>query len=132
MNRQISKNEGGFGLMEVLVAVVLLGIVCLAIASNVITGLRFHKHAEIDLLAKNLAVSKVEELSGIVLDDLDDSYDGTEANLLVTGHAIAFTRVTDVTIEADGARFIEITVSSDSPYLPTPVNYSTRFATWES
>lgn len=125
-------HAAGFSLMEVLVAIVIFGIAGLAMTSNAVVGFRFQKSTELGLLAKNLAVSKAEELSGVFLDDLDNSYDLTENNLTVTGHRIPFTRVTDVTIEADGSRTIDVTVSSPSGLLLAPVHITTRLAPWES
>ena len=126
------RGERGSALIEVLVAASILGIVGLAIAMNAMVALRFQKTTEVRLLAKNLAVSKAEELSGVFLDDLDDSFDEVEPNLSVGSHLIQFSRSTDITVEADGSRSVSISVSSTSPYLTTPVQYTTRFAPWES
>ena len=118
--------------MEALVALFLFSLVGLGLAKSMITSISLQKQAEIGNLARNLAVSKAEELSGVNIDNLNNSYDSTESNLTVTGHNIKFTRVTDVTVNSDGSRTIDISVSSTSFVMTKPVTYSTRFAPWES
>ncbi len=128
----VSNTQRGTGLLEVLVAIVLLGILGLTVVSSSIVGIRYQKASEIGNLAMNLAVSKAEILSGVRIDLLNDTYDATENTLQVSGHKITFKRVTDVTVNSDGSRTIFITVSSPSPYLPQPAKYTTTFAPWES
>ena len=124
--------ERGSSMLEVLVATLILAIVGLTVSLSAISGIRYQKVSEIGNIAMNLAVSKAEQLSGIRIDLLTDSYDATESNLQVTGHKIEFKRVTDVTVNTDGSRTIAITVSSSSTYLPQPARYTTTFAPWES
>ena len=125
-------DQRGSSMLEVLVATLILAIIGLTVTLSAISGIRFQKVSEIGNIAMNLAVSKAEELSGVRIDLLTDSYDATESNLLLTGHKISFKRVTDVTVNSDGSRTIAITVSSDSRYLPQPARYTTTFAPWES
>ncbi len=127
-----AQRQRGSSIVEVLVAMSLFSIVAVGLAQSAAYSLRFQKSAELGNLARNLAVSKAEELAGVSLADLDDSFDGTESNLTVVGHSISFDRVTDVTVNADGSRTVDIVVSSPSPLLFTAVTYSTRFAPWES
>lgn len=112
-------------------ALTIFSMVGLALAQSAIVSMHFQKQAEIGNLAKNLAVSKVEELSGVPLSDLDDSYDQTESSLSVSGHEIKFTRNTNITVNADNSRTVAISVASISPWLSKTVNYTTRFAPWE-
>ena len=132
-NRSTKRSrEAGFSMMEVLAAMTLLSIVGLAISNSMIVAIRFQKIAEVGNMAKNLAVSKAEELSGVQLTALSDTYDATENNLVVGSGKIKFTRVTNITVNSDGSRTVDVTVSSTSKYLPKAVKYTTRFAPWES
>lgn len=130
--KDVVRKNRGFTLVEVLVSVTLLSIMGLAVANTASYSLRAHKYAEVANVAKNLAVSKAEELSGVRIDLLTDAYDGTETNLAVTGHTMLFTRVTNVTVNSDGSRTIDVTVSSSSTALLQPAFYSTTYAPWES
>ena len=125
--------ESGFSLLELLVSICLFATVGLAITQSTIHAMRFQKQAEIGNLATNLAVSRMEVLAGTNPDDLPTSpLVGTEPMVLAAGHDIIFQRDTEVVQNADGSLTITVTVSSDSEYLPGPVEYSTRFAPWES
>ena len=84
--RKSKHRDAGFGLLEVMVSMTILAIVGLALTTSAVLGFRYQKYTEIGIAAKNLAVSKAEELSGVVLDDLDDEWDETENNVHVTGH----------------------------------------------
>jgi prepilin-type N-terminal cleavage/methylation domain-containing protein len=126
------KNQKGSTLIEVLVAISLFSIVGLGLAQSAQMGLLFQKRSEIGDMAKNLAISKAETLSGVEISQLNDTYDTTENSVTVSGHKIIFKRVTDITVNSDGSRTIDITISSTSAYLPQPVSYSTRFAPWEA
>lgn len=126
------KSQRGFGLIEVLVAFLLFSIISLSATKSAIYSIRYQKNAEVGNIARNLAVTKAEQLAGISLDELDSTYGGTESELTTEGSDILFTRVTTVTVNADGSRSIDITVSSDHSALLNPVSYSTRFAPWES
>ncbi len=119
-------------MIEVLVAISLFAVVALALTQSAIFGMRFQLQAQIGNLARNLAVSKAEQLAGVQIGDLNSSYNLTEPNLIVTGHKIAFTRTTSISVNTDGSRTVNIIVSSASSYLPKPVSYTTRFAPWES
>lgn len=94
--------------------------------------MRFQKHAELGNLATNLAVSKIEELSGVDPTTLDAGDNSTETGLVIEGHEITFDRETEITVNADGSRTITVSVSSPSALLLAPVDYTTRFAPWES
>ncbi len=122
----------GSSLIEVMVAMAILAIVGLGVAQSAIYGIKYQKSAEIGNVARNLAISKAERLSAIPLNTLDNSYDSIESNLTAPGHTIIFRRTTDITVNADGSRSIDITVSTTNPVLLNVATYSTRFAPWES
>ena len=124
-------DQRGFSMVEVLIGTFLLAVMGLALSNSLIYSIRSHKYVEIGNVAKNLAVSKTEELSGVRIDLLNDSYDSTENNVAVSGHQITFKRVTNVTVNADGSRTIDVTVSSGSNTLLSSASYSTTYAPWE-
>lgn len=131
--RNLSAAQAGFSMMEVLVAMAVFAIVALGAAQSTIYAVKFQKYAEVSNAARNLAVSKAEELTGVDLALLDDRYDLSESDIAVVGHnAVKFNRSTNVSVNSDGSRTVDITVSSSSPLLRKPIQYSTRFAPWES
>ena len=121
----------GFSLMEVLIALFIFSLVGLSIAKSTIVSMQAQLRAEMGNVARNLAVSKAEELSGVKISDLDATYNDTETDLAVSGHQTKFTRVTTVIVNSDNSRTIHIAVSGASAFLPYPISYSTRFAPWE-
>ena len=123
--------EAGTGLLEILFALVLVGIVSMAITRSMLLSHSTVKLVEVNYAASNLALSKVEELSAYDVADLDSSFSGTETGVAYAGLGITFTRVTTVTVNADDTRDIQVTVSSESPVVPTTAEFSTTFAVWE-
>ena len=125
-------DQAGSTLLELMVALSIFAVVGLGLAMSTQMGLLFQKRSEIGNLAKNLAISKAETLSGVEISLLNDTYDSVESSVNVTGHKITFRRQTDITVNSDGSRTITIIISSGSKYLPNPITYSTRFAPWEA
>lgn len=130
--RRRIRNDRGLTMVESLISLVLLSIIGLSVTYSAMYGVRFQRYTEIGNIAMNLALSKVEELSGIRLDLLDSSYGGTETNLTVTGYKVKFTRVTTVTTNADGSKQIDVTISANKAYLLNSVHFTTTFAPWEA
>ena len=124
------KKDKGFSLLEVMVSICYIALMGFTILTASVTSVKFQKLSEIGNAAMNMAMSKAEELSGVALTSLDDSYDETESDISTDDHNILFQRVTNITVNADGSRTVEITVSSSSKYLPNPIVYNTTFALW--
>ena len=124
--------QAGSTIVEVLVAIVLFGLVGLSMATSNIYGIKFQKRAELGNLATNLAVTKIEQLAGYDPTTLDAGDNSSETGIAVSGHSITFNRVTTITVNSDGSRTVQVTVSSPIASLLTPVTYVTRFAPWES
>ena len=123
--------EGGISLIEVLVALVLIGLMSVGISANSISSFQIMKKTEINNAASNLALSKVEQLSAIRVSDLDSSYDAVETNLGVTGMNATFTRTTTITVNADQSRTVEVKVESNSFKLGTSIVFTTTFSMWQ-
>ena len=129
----MTKNkEQGFGLLEILVSMSLLAVVGLSLASSMYTAIRTQKKTLYADVAYNLAVNKVELYAAINTADLDDTYDDNETGLtLSTLPDITFDRVTDVTVNADNSRTVDITVTCNHPLLPVSIDYSATYPVWE-
>jgi len=67
----MSMNEKGFSLIELMIAVVVLGVALLALAQMQISALHANFSARDMTVATTLAQDKIEELQGIVFDDPD-------------------------------------------------------------
>ncbi len=117
--------------MEVMVGMSIAAILSLAIANNTITSLRTAHRTEAHHAASRLASDKLEELAAIDSIVLDDTYDLTENSVSYPGINATFTRVTDVTINADDTRSISVTVTSNNALLSAEVEFETTFALWE-
>lgn len=130
-DRQQLSNAAGFGLFEILVSIFLIMVVSMGIASNTIGALHIAKKTEINFLASNLALSKIEDLAAYDVAELDSSFNAVESEVTTEGTALTFTRTTVVSINADSSRTIDVTVSSNSTVIPTAVDFSTTFSLWE-
>ena len=128
---ELNRDQTGMSLMSVLVAMVILSVVSLALSKNTIASLHIIKLTEVNYAASNLAVSKVEELAARNPIDLDDSFDDTENAVTTADLDITFTRVTDVTVNADDTRIVHVTVTSNSSVVNTTADFETSLSVWE-
>jgi|GEM_PF-2595180 len=129
--RTASQAESGLSLMEILVAIVLLGIMASAGISNLIVALRTAKYTEVNFAANSLAISKVEEISAIDVSALNASYNETEPDVPWSDLNLTFTRTTTISVNDDDSRTIDVSVVSNSPDVTTDVSFSTTLALWE-
>ena len=125
------QSEEGFTILSVLVAVVLLAIISLALSRNTMSSLKIMRLTEVNNAASNLAVSKIEEIAANDAADIDNSLDQTEGSVPYPGMDITFTRTTDVTVNADETRTINVQVASNNSALPTSVEFETGLSVWE-
>lgn len=123
--------EEGFSIIEVIISIVIIAIMSLGILTNILMALRSDKLIEVNQAAYNLALSKVEQFAAIQPSQLDASDNSTENAVAVSGMNITFTRVSQITVNADNSRTIQVDVSSDNSTLDTSVSYTTTFAVWE-
>ena len=124
-------SESGLGLIEIIASISILTIVGFGISMSLVTGIRVHKHTQINYAARSLAVSRLEEYAAIETTELDDNYDDSETGITTAGTTITFARVTNVTVNSDDSRTVEVTVSSENHLIDTSVNFVTTFAVWE-
>lgn len=125
------EDEGGFTILSVLVAVVLLAVVSLALSRNTMSSLRIMRLTEVNNAASNLAVSKIEEIAANDAANIDASLSDVENPLAYPGMSVTFTRTTNVVVNADNTRTISVQVASNHSALPTTVNFSTALSVWE-
>lgn len=124
-------NEAAMTLIEVLVALTVVSIIAIGINLSAISSLRIAKKTEVNYMASNLALSKVEDLAAVDPSELDDTYDTTETGLGVTGMDFTFRRVTDITVNGDDSRTVTVLVTSENSAIPTQSDFTTRFSLWE-
>jgi prepilin-type N-terminal cleavage/methylation domain-containing protein len=126
-----SRSQAGVGLIEVLVALVLIGIMSLGIAANTIGAIQIAKKTETNYAASNLALSKVEQLSAFRVADLTSANSSVEDNISVPGMNTKFKCTTTVTVNSDQSRTIHVKVESVNAKIPTRVNFETTFSIWQ-
>ncbi len=124
-------SESGFGLLEVLVAMVLASLITVGIALNMATALKVGKLTEAHFAASTLANSHIEELAAVDALDLDASYNETDTQVTFPGLNINFNRSTQVVVNADNSRTITVSVTSTHAGIPTFARFSTTLALWE-
>lgn len=122
------RSEAGFSIMEVMVAVVILALVGLASAKNSIMSMSTFKRSMRNSIAMQLAVEKLEELGSVNPTTLDNSDDSTEANVVEDN--ITFTRVTQVTQNADESRTVTVTVNANDADLGGTYEVTNTFPLW--
>lgn len=123
--------EDGFSIIEVIVSILIIAVMSLGILSNILMALRSDKLIEVNQAAYNLALSKVEQLAAIKPSQLDASDNQSETGVTVSGMNVTFARTTQVTVNADNSRTIQVDVSSERAKIDTSVSYTTTFAVWE-
>lgn len=124
--------QQGFTLLEVLIALLILGIVGMGLAGNTIASLQIVKKTTTNYQASNLALSKIEELSACNPTMLGPSFNSVEPHVSSPGTPMTFTRTTTVTINtADQSRTVNVVVRSNSSAMPTTAKFTTTFALWQ-
>jgi type II secretory pathway pseudopilin PulG len=122
-----SIDEQAFGLLEVLFAVVLIGIVATSVSLSVVSSAQTIKRTQVHYMASNAAISKIEEFAAVKPDTFGESASGTETNVSIAGSALTYTRETTVEVNSDGSRSVTVNVSSNDFYLPVEVEFESRF-----
>jgi prepilin-type N-terminal cleavage/methylation domain-containing protein len=124
-----ASSEQGMTLIEVLVAILLIGIVSMAVAVNTINALSVAKKTHINYLASNLALSKVEQLAAYEASQLS-ALSTTETHLTTAGTDLTFKRTTTIVKNSDNSRTITVRVDSESAAVPTHVTFTSTLSVW--
>jgi prepilin-type N-terminal cleavage/methylation domain-containing protein len=132
--RERCRSQGcaGFTLIEVMVAMMVMGIAASAAVMSFTTSLQVWKHTEAHNAASDLAASRVEQLTAVPATSLTAAaYNETNQPVSWPGLGIQFLRNTTITPNTDGSRSINVKVWSNDMRIKTSVNFVTRFAQWE-
>lgn len=126
--RKLADDEGGVSLIEVMASILISSIIALGILKSAIAANNTSARSIRDNIAMQLAIEKMEEFSRTDPSTLDDGDDLSESG--VTRDTYSFARISDVTIEADGTRTVNITVTSDATKTGSSVTIENSFALW--
>lgn len=127
------QSEHAFGLVELLFSIGLIAIIALGVGANIVTTFRSHKSVLVSEALGDLAVERIERYSSINPLEMDNSsHDDNENNLKVPYiSTIEFTRVTDITVNADSSRSVSVTVTCNHPsYTNKTLTLETTFIRW--
>lgn len=119
-----SKKLSGISLLEVLFGILIIAIVGLLLSRILSMTYYTHKKVEVAAAADLLVTNKLEELASLGVATLSDGDDLTENNLTGLGTDITFTRVTDVTVNADQSVTLNVSVTSEHARVPHNLNRS--------
>ena len=123
---QIKKNSG-FGIVEILVAIVLLAIMALAVVQSTMSTIKLRHRNLRNSIAMQLALEQLERFAAIDPENLSDADDFTES---VVERNITFSRSIDVTENADGSRTVNVDVLAENTDLGGKANVSNIFSPW--
>jgi len=119
--------EGGFGLIEILVGMVILAIIALAVTKSMIIGFHASKLAIRSGYAMHVAQEQMEIYFATDPSTLDssDSFSDTR-----THEGIQFNRTVTITVNADRTRTIDIDIEPTNTTLGGTISISNSFALW--
>lgn len=131
MTEFYARSQSGFGLVEALVAMVLLAIVSISLQLGFTTSLAVAKMTEVHNAASSIAAGRIESIAALDPANITTSFN--ESNTAVTwpGLELSFQRSTTVVVNADNSRTVTVQVASVSENLPASVEFTTTFAVWE-
>ena len=119
--------NGGFSLIEVLVAMALLSVVMLSLSYNVIVSYRLMKRNERNSIAQQLAFEKMEQLAAVRPLSLSSANDLTETKVRSN---ISFTRTTTVLVNTDTSRTVTVSVNNNVHSLGGSASVTNTFVSW--
>jgi len=129
-HRASAGQAAGFTIVELLVSLLLMGILAVAIAQGTTVSLTLSKQTRVSQLMHNLAVGRLEEISGTKASFLTAGT-GVEAEVSAPGTGFTFTRTTAITLESENTRAVTVTVASNGAVKPQPVIYKATLPVWE-
>jgi len=123
------RSQRGTSLIEVLVAIGLVGIMGLAVTQSAVLSSSSQGFAENHSLAMQIAMNEIERFAAIDPTLLTSASGGTDT---VTREGKEFTRVTTITVNADSTRTISVEVSNVVAHLRGRVTLEETFPLWGS
>lgn len=128
---KFQNSEAGSTLIELLVAILIIGLLGMASVQNQVMALQAAKLTEANHAASSIVISRIEELAAVRTTDVDSSFNETDTPVTWNSLNFTFLRSTTVTVNADGSRDITVTANSDNEHTPTEVEFETTFAPWD-
>ena len=107
------RNIAGMTLIELMVALALIGVAFMALANSTQTSLIHFKRSLRETYATEIAIERMEELSA--MNPLDIPAGVTAEN--ISRGKVGFTRTVEVTVNVDRSRAVSISVTGHDPKL---------------
>lgn len=126
----MKNSEAGIGLIEVLVATLLLMLVGGAMVSNLHFSLRSAKFIEVQHAASTLASDRIEQIAARDVLDISAALNETDTVVPWPGINLSFKRSTTITVKADGSRSVQVSVYTPGANMPKPVVFKNEFYAW--
>ena len=123
--------QSGIGMFDLMVSITLIGIASVGLLGSVSVSMNAFKYSEYNLIAHNLASSKLEHLASINSSSLDSSLSGTETGLSSSGTNMTFSRTTTVTVSADGSKKVVVSVTGSDSRYPHTITKESTYSVWE-
>ena len=120
--------EKGFAVIEFLVSTIIISVVSLGMLHSTLSSMKISKKSHYDSTAYQLAVERLEDYSVINPQTLDNGDDTSETG--ISRNNMEFTRTTDVTINTNGSRTVNVVVTSVNGLLDSSVTLSNSFPLW--
>lgn len=133
MNRNINLEQSGISILEVIIGMFLLAVISLSLARSIATAFQNYKNTQITAAMRNFAHNRLELYAAINPQSMDDSsHDDTENNLTISyiSSNVTFNRITDVIVNSDDSRTIEVSVTCNHPKFNKTITEQTTFSRW--
>lgn len=120
--------QAGFSVLEVLLAIGFLAIVATGVAANTVLSYQLTKRAIRAEIASELARSRFEELVATDPATLNEGNNQNESGIVAGG--VSFSRQTIVTVNSDGSRRLQVSVSPTDGSRGRSVQYEETVSLW--
>lgn len=121
-------DDQGFSLVEILVAISFSAIVSLGLLKAMLLSQGLGNKTVHESLAMQLALEQMETFASVDPSTFSDSMDDEEDAVLRSGYS--FRRVTDITVNSDRSRSVNVVVASNYPGAEVEVTVENTFALW--
>jgi type II secretory pathway pseudopilin PulG len=115
-------------MMEVLVAIGVLGIVALSTSYSTIVAYKIMKRNRRNAIAHQLCLEKMEQLAAVSPALLSDADDLTETPVTVDN--VNYIRQTDVTVNSDNSRTVTVSVTPEVSGRAKGITLTNSFPLW--
>lgn len=105
------ESEKGFSLLEILFGILLVSVMAMGIVKSSTLAMKTREKTIRDSSAMKLALITMEQFSSSDPSSLSDSDDSTDTTTL---DGLTYTRVIDITENADGSKTIDVSVNNNA------------------